>query len=83
MIYFIVHGGLLVIFILVLFLTHKAFQYRETEKISEIKREERQKMLELIKAQIKDGDHGGDGCDQNAVRNGLVLASNIIFSQGV
>lgn len=33
---------------------------------------------EAVNALIKPGDLGGNGCDQNAQRNGLILAANVI-----
>ena len=46
-------------------------------------RNERNKLWCEINKYIKDGDLGGNGTDKNAERNGMVLASNIIFSFGI
>ena len=45
--------------------------------------DERKKIWNEISRQIKFGDLGGNGCDKNAERNGLILASNIIYNLGI
>ena len=52
-------------------------------QLAEKLRDERKKMHKQISQYIKTGDLGGNGCDKNAERNGLVLAANIIFSFGI
>ena len=39
---------------------------------------ERKSALNAINAMIKYGDLGGNGCDKNAQRNGIILASNLL-----
>lgn len=48
-------------------------------KIEEIRVDERKKIVEEINKLIETGDLGGNGCDRNAERNGLILASNIVM----
>jgi hypothetical protein len=49
----------------------------------EARRQARLEMWHAINAHIKTGDLGGNGCDMNAQRNGLVLAANLIFQAGI
>lgn len=44
---------------------------------------ERNKIWEQINKHIKPGNLGGDGCDKNAERNGLVMATNIVLGRGI
>jgi hypothetical protein len=46
-------------------------------------RSERKKMWEQINQHIIKGHLDGNGCDETAQRNGLILATNIIFSFGI
>lgn len=50
----------------------------EGELESNIRRNERQDCWNEINAQIKQGPLSGDGCDKQAERNGMVMASNIL-----
>ena len=44
-----------------------------------IRADERKKMLELINSHIKPGRLQGNGCDDTAQRNGMILAYNLIY----
>jgi len=45
------------------------------------RRLERQDCWDAINKWIKHGDLPGDGCDQTAQRNGMILASNVIMER--
>lgn len=47
---------------------------------SAIREDERNRCWEEINALIKHGDIGGNGWDQTAQRNGLILAANTLIS---
>ena len=47
------------------------------------RRNERKKVWYEIQKLIKTGDLGGNGCDGNAQRNGIVLVANLVFSMGI
>ena len=49
----------------------------------EIRKDERRKVWDEINKHIKAGDLQGDGCNDLAQRNGLVMATNIIFQMGI
>lgn len=51
--------------------------------IKKIKKEERKRCWEEINKHIKTGKLQGNGCDEAAERNGLILATNIIFDLGI
>ena len=42
---------------------------------------ERQAAWDAVNQWIKPGDLGGNGCDMNAQRNGLILASNLLMDR--
>jgi len=42
-------------------------------------RKDREAAWEEINALIKQGDLPGNGCDESAVRNGLILAANLLM----
>ena len=44
------------------------------------RQDERQKCWDEINAWIKPGELQGNGCDQHAQRNGMILASNIVMA---
>lgn len=48
------------------------------DRATAIARDRQEAWLE-INALIKSGDLGGNGCDMNAQRNGLVLAANVLM----
>ena len=49
----------------------------------EIRRDERKHVWDEINKDIKYGSLRGNGCDETAQRNGLILATNIIFRLGI
>jgi len=49
----------------------------------EIRKDERRKIWNEINKNIKSGTLAGNGCDDSAQRNGLIMAANIIFDLGI
>lgn len=49
----------------------------------EIQRDEYKLIWDKINKYIKTGNLQGNGCDETAERNGLILAANIIFELGI
>lgn len=50
---------------------------------NKLRKDERRRIWDEINKHIKAGDLQGDGCNDLAQRNGLVMATNIIFQMGI